>query len=152
MARFLYTLLSIIWSLWFGGLILLFLAVQSLFDTFADRHDIAGQGAQHIFHLFDRYQLTLAALALILTFIWRIISPRTGKTWLFVGFSLATIGAVVIAAIISPKIVLMSAQGLSHTHEFLKLHGISMAVYLAETVVLLITGLLMHWRRDREAI
>jgi hypothetical protein len=150
MQRILYTLVSIVWSLWFGGLILLFMAVQSLFDTFADRHDIAGRGAQHIFHLFDRYQLSLAASALILTFIWRVVSPRSGRTILFTGFALATLGAVVIATVISPKIAAMSAQGLSHTPQFLKMHGISMAVYLAETIVLFITGLLLHWRPDRE--
>ena len=151
MQRTIYTFLSIVWSLWFGGLVLLFMAVQSLFKTFADRHDLAGQGAQQIFHVFDRYQLTLAALSLILTFIWRIISPRTGKTTLFTCFALATIGALAIAMLISPKIIALQAQGLTHTVQFSKLHGISMAVYLAETAVLLFTGFWLHIRRDWEA-
>jgi hypothetical protein len=150
MQRILYTAVSIIWSLWFGGLILLFMAVQSLFNAFADRHDLAGQAAQQIFHLFDKYQLSLAGLALVLTFIWRVISPRTGKTTLFTGFALATVGAVVIATIISPKIVILASQGLQQTAQFKKMHGLSMVVYLAETIILLVTGLLLHFKRDRE--
>jgi len=152
MQRILYTAVSIIWSLWFGGMILLFMAVQSLFTTFADRHDLAGQAAQQIFHLFDKYQLALAGLALVLTFVWRVISPRSGKTTLFTGFALATVGAVVIASVISPKIVALSSQGMQQTAQFKKMHGLSMVVYLAETIVLLITGLLLHFKRDREAI
>jgi uncharacterized protein DUF4149 len=152
MRRTLYTLISIIWSLWFGGLILLFMAVQLLFTTFADRHDLAGQAAQQIFHLFDKYQLALAGLALVLTFIWRVVSPKSGKTVFFTGFALATLAAVVIATVLSPKIVLLAGQGLQQTAQFKKMHGLSMAVYLAETIVLLITGLLLHFKRDREAI
>jgi hypothetical protein len=148
MQRTLYTLLSIIWSLWFGGLILLFMAVQSLFNTFADRHDLAGQGAQQIFHLFDKYQLALAALSLLLMFIWRVISPGTGKTTIFIGFALATIGAVVIATFISPRIVALQNQGLTHSASFRKMHGLSMVVYLAETIVLLLAGLMLHFKRD----
>jgi hypothetical protein len=150
MQRILYMLVSIIWSLWFGGLILLFMAVLSLFNTFADRHDLAGQAAQQIFHLFDKYQLSLAGLALLLTFIWRMISPKSGKTMLFTGFALATVGAVVIATLISPKIVLLASQGMQQTAQFKKMHGLSMVVYLAETIVLLITGILLHLKRDRE--
>jgi hypothetical protein len=151
MQRTLYTLLSIIWSLWFGGLVLLFMVVQSLFTTFAEQREIAGQGAQKIFHLFDKYQLALAALALLLTFIWRLISPRTGKTTLFTGFTLATIGAVAIAIFISPKIVALQMQGLTHTAQFRKMHGLSMAIYLAETIVLFLTGLWLHIKRDWNA-
>jgi hypothetical protein len=150
MQRILYTAVSIIWSLWFGGLILLFMAVLSLFNTFADRHDLAGQAAQQIFHLFDKYQLALAGLALVLTFIWRVVSPRTGKTALFTGFALATVGAVVIATLISPRIIELSRQGLQQTAQFKKMHGLSMVVYLAETIILLVTGLLLHFKRDRE--
>ena len=151
MQRTLYTLLSIVWGLWFGGLILLFMAVQSLFTTFSDRHDLAGQGAQQIFHLFDKYQLGLAAASLLVTFIWRLISVKTGKTTLFVGYTLATIGAIVIAMVISPKIIALQAQGLTHTPQFAKMHGLSMMVYLAETVVLLLTGIWLHVRRDWDA-
>ena len=40
MARALCILVSWIWGLWFGGIVLLFVAVQSLFNTFQDRRDV----------------------------------------------------------------------------------------------------------------
>jgi hypothetical protein len=136
---------TIVWGLWFGGLIVLFLAVQSLFNTFATRHDLAGQGAAHIFHAFNAYQLALAAAALIGTVIWRISGPPKLTTALFVFFALATVGACIITMYFTPHIEMLQHQGLTQSSQFKKLHGLSMMVYLAETASLLIAGLLLPW-------
>ena len=143
MRRLLFTLLLLIWGLWFGGLIVLFIAVQTLFNTFADRHDLAGQGAARIFHAFNAYQLALAAAALIVTFVWRVVGPPRLKTTLFAFFAIATVGACAIAMYFTPHIELLQHQGLTTSTQFKKLHGMSMGVYMGEVVALLIAGLIL---------
>ena len=143
MRRTLSTIITLIWGLWFGGVIALFLSVTSLFNAFADRHDLAGRGAAHIFRAFNRYQLALAAAALLATFAWRILGPPRFKTTLFTLFALATVAACLITMYLSPRIELLSSQGLTQSSQFAKLHGYSMVAYCAEAVILLIAGVLL---------
>ena len=143
MRRVLNTLLLLVWGLWFGGLIVLFISVQALFNTFADRHDLAGQGAARIFHAFNAYQLVLAGVALIVTFIWRVIGPPRLKTTLFVLFAIATVGACAITIYFTPHIEALQHQGLTSSVQFKKLHGLSMAVYVGEVASLLIAGVIL---------
>lgn len=145
MQRAISTFVTIIWGLWFGGLIVLFLAVQSLFNTFATRHDLAGQGAAHIFHAFNAYQLALAAAALIATVLWRIKGPPKLTTAFFVFFALAALGACTITMYFTPHIEMLQHQGLTESIQFKKLHGLSMTIYVAETASLLVAGLLLPW-------
>ena len=143
MRRVLSTIIILIWGLWFGGVIALFLAVTSLFSAFADRHDLAGRGAAHIFRAFNRYQLALAAASLLATFAWRILGPPRLKTMLFTLFALATVAACMITMYLAPRIELLSVQGLTQSSQFAKLHGYSMGAYCAEAVILLIAGMLL---------
>jgi len=137
------TFLTIVWGLWFGGLVMLFCAVQSLFNTFAQRRDIAGEGASRIFHFFNYYHLSLAALALLLSFPWR--SARAGrvKTLLFTFFALATVAAVYVSAFLTPELERLRAQGSTYGAQFKHLHGMSMGIYLGETIFVLIAGLML---------
>lgn len=143
MRRALHTLITLIWGLWFGGLIALFLTVTSLFRAFADRHEIAGIGAARVFRTFNAYQLALAAAALVLTFVWRILGRPGRKSVLFVLFAAATVAACVVTIFIAPRIELLQRQGSVASPQFAKLHGLSMVLYLAETLALLIGGLLL---------
>src|SRR5579864_6058208 len=143
MRRTIQTLVTIVWGLWLGGLVALFMAVQSLFNTFAARHDLAGQGAARIFHAFNAYQLGLATAALILTVIWRVIGPPKLTTVLFVFFALATVGACGTTMYFAPHIEMLQRQGLTASEQFKKLHGMSMLVYVGETASLLIAGALL---------
>ena len=143
MRRVLSTLVLLIWGLWFGGLIVLFISVLTLFNTFPDRHDLAGQGAAHIFHVFNAYQLALAAGALVLTFVWRVVGPPEWKTTLFVFFAIATVGACIIATYLTPHIELLQHQGLTTSTQFKNLHGISMGVYVGEVLALLVAGIIL---------
>lgn len=145
MRRFLSTIVLLAWGLWFGGLIVLFMAVQTLFNTFP--RETAGQGAARIFHAFNLYQLALAAVALAATFAWRVIGPPRLKTTLFVLFAVATVGACVIVMYFTPRIEMLQHQGMTQTEQFKRLHGYSMLTYVGETVALLVAGVLMPWIR-----
>ncbi|HEY8748046.1 MAG TPA: DUF4149 domain-containing protein [Tepidisphaeraceae bacterium] len=146
MRRFISTLVTLVWGLWFGGLITLFIAVLSLFSTFP--RETAGQGAAKIFHAFNAYQLALAALALIATFVWRLVGPPKRTTAMFAFFAVATIGACLVTMYFTPRIEMLQHQGLANSDQFRQLHGHSMIVYCGEVVALLIAGLIIPWTRD----
>ncbi|HSU65312.1 MAG TPA: DUF4149 domain-containing protein [Tepidisphaeraceae bacterium] len=148
MRRFLSTLVTLLWALWFGGVVMLFIAVLSLFAAFPEHHDIAGQGAARIFHVFNAYQLALAGLTLVATFVWYLKGPPGMKMGLFLLFALATAAAGLITLYIAPEIAQMQAKQLSQSAEFKRMHGYSMIAYVAEAVVLLIAGLLLPWMRE----
>jgi hypothetical protein len=137
------TLLVMVWSLWLGGLVTLFIVVNSLFVTFDADHTLAGLAASGIFGRFNHYQLVLAAIALVGSFFWRIQSRRGGVTALFFCFGLAAFAAIVVAGIITPNLEVMRLAQKTHTPEFARLHGISMMLYLGEVVCLIGSGLLL---------
>ena len=146
MRRLFGTLVMLVWGLWFGGLVALFIAVTSLFHAL-DRHT-AGVGAARIFRVFNRYQLALAAAGLIAAFFWRVVGPRRFKEALFTFFCIASVGACAIAIWIAPKIAALQAQGLTESPQFGKAHGLSMAIYLAEVAALLLAGILIPFARE----
>jgi hypothetical protein len=129
----------IIWSLWFGGIMGLFLSVQVLFHQ-TDR-PIFLASAPKLFIAFERYQLFLAVAAVLLAFIRRLISPLSHLTALCILFSLATIGAIIEPTLITPRIEALRIQGATHTPEFLRLHGLSMCVYVTVAILLLVAGI-----------
>lgn len=143
MRRVLPSLLVIVCSLWLGGLVTLFIVVKSLFVTFDADHTLAGLAASGIFGSFNRYQLVLAAIALVGSFFWRIQSRRGGVTALFFCFGLAAFAAIIVAGIITPHLDAMRLAQKTHTPEFARLHGISMLLYLGEMICLVGAGLLL---------
>lgn len=127
-------------ALWLGGCIALFLFVQTLFTE--DR-SIAIQAAPRMFLVFAKYQLLVAAVALISTVAWRI---ATGSRWvaaIFVLLAFATLAAAMNGAIITPKMEAIRLAGESGSDEFKKYHGISMIIYVAQTGVLLVATILL---------
>lgn len=149
MRRLLSILVMLVWGLWFGGLVALFIAVTALFHAL-DRHT-AGIGAARIFRVFNQYQLALAAAGLLATFFWRVAGPPKLKFSLFMLLGLATLDACAIVFWIAPKIASLQAQGLTDSPQFAQAHGISMAVYLAEVLVLLVAGILFAFARENPA-
>jgi len=69
MRRVLATITSIVWALWLGGLVTIFILVTMMFR--ADR-PTALQAAPRMFVVFGKYQLILSAIGLISTFFWRL--------------------------------------------------------------------------------
>lgn len=155
MRRLLSITVSITLALWLGGLITLFLAVTSLFHTFADRSR-AGMAAAGIFHTFERYQLILAAVALVATFGWRLLPVRRPaapqlKTGLFALLALAAMAAVYSTMLVTPGIEALRERGITGGAEFARLHGTSMLLYVGEAVLLLVAGLLVPTAIARDA-
>jgi len=148
MRKILSTLITLLWALWFGGVLMLFIVVTSVFATFHDRHDLAGEAAAHIFRTFNAYQLALAALSLIVTFIWYLLGPPRLKMGLFTLFGLATFAACIITMYIAPQIELLQREGQTQSPQFARLHGGSMIAYLIEAISLLIAGLFLSRMRE----
>jgi hypothetical protein len=135
------------WALWLGGLVTLFIAVQSLFTTFADRHDLAGAAASAIFARFNVYQMVLALITLFAA----LLVPyrgRAAKSTCIVLIALALAFALFVSSYLAPHLELMREQGITHTAEFAKLHGLSMALYMAEVLLLLPVGPLLFVGRE----
>ena len=130
-------LVMLAWALWFGGLMAVFITVTHLFS--ADRAT-AVVAAPRIFISFERYQLILAAVALVATVAWRFREPRAVLTTLFIMFAVASVGAIVNAAIITPRMEELRLAGQSHGPAFAQLHGRSMIVFMCEAAALLLAG------------
>ena len=138
------TLLSILvtlaWALWLGGLVTLFLTVITLFRF--DR-TIAIQTAPQVFLMWERYQLALAACALVTTFALRLLTRSTLSSVLFVLFALSALGASLSPILLTKKMEALRAQGLSSSTEFKQLHQRSNIVYTSQTGLLLLAGILL---------
>jgi hypothetical protein len=125
-------LFRVVWALWLGGLISLFIFVLTLFHQ---DHALAVQTAPRLFHVFEEYQLMLAALAVLSAIVQRATLPA-------VLFCIAAVGAVVSPLFITPRIMQMQRLGLTHTARFALMHGRSMMVYTADAVLVLVAGLI----------
>lgn len=128
------------WALWLGGLIALFLFVQTLF---ARNRPLAVQAAPVLFLAFERYELFLGALALVATIGWRLAVPSRALTLLLVMLVLAAAGAIVSSITITGPMEQLRAIGQSDSAEFKRLHGYSMMVYVSQAALLAIAGLLL---------
>ena len=150
MIRFIARALIIAWALWFGGIVMLFLCAQALFIRFSDRQ-IAGAAASSLFLVFERYQLILAAIAIVAAVIWRWLAPSRRKTAFFILLSVAAVAAVASAGIVTPRLEAMRLAGTTKQPAFAHLHGLSMILLTAEALVLLVAGLLWAWQPDPPA-
>ena len=133
MRRFYEIVLRFAWGLWLGGLITVFLAVLTLFHN--DR-SVAVVAAPMIFHAFEPYQCALAGVAVV-------FSALCGRKGLLTLFLVTAIGSVVSPLVITPRISEMQREGLTHTAEFGKMHGISMMVYTSDAALLVLAGLML---------
>jgi hypothetical protein len=140
-------LFCIAWALWLGGLGALFLFATHLFA--ADRA-VALKAAPMMFLAFERYQLFLAAAALLSVVVWRVIGGSVRVTFLFCMIAIAALPAALGPMLITSRMEALRLQGLSASPEFKKLHGISMLVYSGETLVLLVAGMGLPWVMRQE--
>jgi hypothetical protein len=152
MNRIVATLVCLAWSLWFGGAVMVFIAATSLFSTFAPDRATAGRAAAGVFRTWERYQLILAAVALVLTVVWRALpgAPKL-KTAVFSFFAVATLLGVYSTMQVTPRINAMRRDGLTMADpQFRRLHGRSNTLYTAGAAALLGAGVLLPLtvRRD----
>jgi glucan phosphoethanolaminetransferase (alkaline phosphatase superfamily) len=134
------TIVLLAWALWFGGLIALFIFVTTLFKQ---DHALAAQAAPKLFHAFEIYQLILAAAAVVSGALWRMNKGPALVILVLVLFILCSAGAAVSPLFITPRINRLQRLGQTHTEEFGKLHGEAMLIYTADSVLLLIAGLML---------
>ena len=148
MNRLLHVVVRLAWGLWFGGLVMLFLAVQSLFATFADRHDLAGEAASDLFARFNRYRLIVAGVAIVGVILWWVVDRVHGKLILSIMLGLAVLAAIYGTLRLTPQLEELRVQGQTHTPAFAQLHGISMAIYSCEALCVLAGGLFIPTARN----
>lgn len=151
MRSLLHKLILLVWALWFGGLVMMYIGAKSLFHTFEARREVAGEAAAGMFRAFNYYHLTLAAAALLLAFLWW-LSARSGrKMTLFFFFAFATFAAVYVTAVLTPQLEHMRLEGQTQSTHFRQLHGMSMGIYLLEAIFVFVAGLVIpHRSRDAE--
>ena len=128
------------WALWFGGAITLFILVTHLFSV---ERAVAVQAAPRMFVHFARYQLLLAAIALVASAVWRLTEPRGILTAIFSLFALCAVSTVLIAAVITPRMEDLRERGETKTPQYAQLHGQAGIAYTAEAALLLIVGILL---------
>lgn len=125
-------------GLWLGGMVHLFISVQMLFREFP-RHSsrVAIDAAPRLFEAFERYQLVLAAVALLAAFAWYCAARLRTILITFVLLALAAAAAVVSTTTISAKMQTLRREGLSSSPEFKSLHARSMIFYVSQATLLL---------------
>ena len=132
------TLALVAWSCWLGGIVCLFITLQTLFQT--QPRETFVLVAPPIILSFERYVLLLAGLALVGTFLWRLAGPTRGINGVFTLLAIAAVAAVISTTFITPRLEMLRQNDLTQTPQFKKLHGISMAVYCAQALLLLAAG------------
>ncbi|QOV87354.1 DUF4149 domain-containing protein [Humisphaera borealis] len=145
MNRLFSIVVTLTWGIWTGGLMGVTLSVIALARTFPPRTDgNFALAAPPIFAMFERVQLGLAAAALIFTFAWRLRPGAKGvKSLLFALFALGTVGAVVEATYVAPRINELRVERASREAEFNQAHQLSERLYGGTFVVLVIAGLVL---------
>lgn len=150
MLTFVRTLLGIFWALWFGGIMIVFVFAVALFRELDKSSAVLATGV--MFPAFERYSLVLAALSLAVTVAWRALDKKSrAPGWTFGFLALATLLAVLSAAVITPKILRLRTANQTHTPEFARTHGQSGITYVAESVSLLAAGILLLSPRRHSA-
>src|SRR5438045_1814903 len=104
-------LVLLTWALWLGGLVTLVILVVTLFR--GDR-EIAVEAAPRMFVVFGQYQLLLAAVALIATFVWRLLVSSAWITAIFTLFAIAVLSAVSLSVRVVPRMEQIRLAGQSH--------------------------------------
>jgi hypothetical protein len=135
------TLLGLVWGLWFGGVIALFVLAVALFKQLG--REVAPQSTQVLFPTFERYHLVLAAAALVMCVGWRVIGRSRAAGWCFAFLGVATCAAATSAIFFTPKILELTRAGKAGSPEFWKTHGMSNLVYMTEASALLIAGIIV---------
>ena len=105
-----------------------------------------------MFLAFERYQLLLAAGALLGAVAWRILAKSIRVTVLFWMLAAASVPAALGPMLITSRMEKLRLNGQSSSPQFKKLHGESMIAYCGETIVLLAVGLTLPWAMRKKKI
>src|SRR3954470_17087710 len=141
MRYFLSSLAAVAWALWFGGLVALFLFINTLFNTMkVEYREVFDVIAPKQFLMSERFSIVAGGFALLVTFGLRLLTPRRAVTGMCVALMAAGAICVGKTLIITPKMLPMIHPGEAPSPEFMRLHGMYMLAGLVEALVLLIAG------------
>jgi hypothetical protein len=149
MRKVIAVLVTLAWALWFGGIVALFLFVSVMFSQ---SRPVAVEAAPMLFHAFERYQLLVAAFALVCLVLWRVLVPSRAVMVVFTLLAFAAVAAVLSTTLVTPRIETLRRQGQSGSPEFRQLHGRSMQFYVSEAVLLLLAGVALRQAIARDAV
>jgi len=126
------------WALWVGGTVAILLFVQRLFS---DDRNLAVMVAPKMFHIFEAYQIILAAASIVsLVLLGR--QRHRSLIWCLI---LAAVSIAVISiSVITPKLEHFRLASEQHTSAFRAIHGLSMMIYLIQVLALLAIGALIQ--------
>ncbi|MFI5379597.1 MAG: DUF4149 domain-containing protein [Tepidisphaerales bacterium] len=145
--RFIWSILLLFaWGLWLGGLVTVFFIITLLFA--ADK-TLAVQVGPRVFPAFERFQLVLGAVVLLACFFLRLSTKSRFWTLLFALLIVAVLPAIASPLLVTPKLMHLWEQNLSYNTEFKKLHGYSMMLYTATTIMLTLAGMVLPWGLTR---
>ena len=134
------TLFTLVAALWLGGLVSLFVSVQTLFSH--DR-DLALVAAPVLFDVFDLYQRGLAVAGLVAVLGVLLTRPNRSAVAGSILLALNVVPAAVVAFYVMPKMSGLLASNSGSSPDFKWLHGLSMLLYCGETLLLLGVVLLL---------
>ena len=144
MARVASILTCICTALWLGGMVYLFIAVQTLFSAFPrPGSTVAVEAAPRLFGAFERYQLILACVALLAAFAWSVATRSRLAMTAFILIALAGAAAAVSSTLITPKMQQLRVEGKTATTPFRRLHGQSMIIYTSQAALLLAAAIVV---------
>jgi hypothetical protein len=141
-------LVAVAWALWFGATLATFVFGLNLFHT---HPAIAGEANSAMFLIFGKYEMILAAIALLASGVLMLAYPSKPAIVLFACFILVGGMAMTSGLGFTPRMEMLRAQGQSHSHEFRRLHEKSMIAMTAQAGMLLLSGaiLLLAVPRDK---
>jgi hypothetical protein len=144
MRRFIFIVLMLVWALWFGGTIALFVFVVNLFAR-----GVGPQAAPVLFVTFGRYQLVLAAISVVAAFGWWMVGRTRWRIALFAILAGAAVLAAAVTAVIMPRMEQLRADGQTKSAEFDSLHRRSETLYTAQALLLLTSGVMIALEATR---
>lgn len=131
-------LLTAVAAFWLGLIVLLFVAVPTIFSTLADDRTMAGKIAAGIFHRTEIIRIILSAGVIV--FGVAAYLKHRGRAAISLPL-LALVGGAAVAIgvwYVSPAIAHGQAEGTTHTPEFKRLHGLGSGLLLVEAIVALL--------------
>jgi hypothetical protein len=135
------------WALWFGGSIAIFVFGSYFQKTLPPETFHASASA--LFHIFSKYELSLAAISLVSSGLWMVFYPSKWSVVLVGCIVLAGGMTVTFALGLMPAMDALLDEGKRDSMQFKTLHGKSMVALLMQSVVLLFNGwLLLNSKRE----
>ncbi len=129
---------AVAWALWLGGTIATF-----VFGLYYFHHLPAEQfaaAARAMFAAFVRYQLGLAAAALLASGLAMVTYPSRWTLGMVAAFLFAGITAIVFGLVLVPQMEILRRQAGPQSAEFMRVHGQSMVTMSVQAVILLAAG------------